>query len=279
MPKRKRQRRPLTLRTPAGLSPLQKAALKEARAAAEIEAHARLLKAPRYASDVVRPDTIEGRERLRRVARGLSNNPPPKDKSGPRHREALISFVKRFDYTRFEKEICDVWRHWVQHSDRVLDPSDPVRPWIPRTEWDLVEENARAEGLSGEQYLDREALKELHIYCRKHGIPLEPGPEHAVAGRETRVRGKGRGRRRRMRQEPRPLTPKQTEAMQIVGECEGDLAEAARKVGICRKSLAERYSAALKKIGLTAAQYLKPKTVSLPRDRRGQVAVAAPPEE
>ena len=62
-------------------------------------------------------------------------------------------------------------------------------------------------------------------------------------------------------------------------ECQGNCTEAARRLGICRKSFMECYTAARKKMGEKATRQPKPRTVSLPSDRRGQVAVAAPPEE
>jgi predicted DNA-binding protein (UPF0251 family) len=75
-------------------------------------------------------------------------------------------------------------------------------------------------------------------------------------------------RRRRMTDAPpRPLTAKQTEAVQIVGECKGNLAEAARRLGIDRATLKERYEAASEKLGKRAVKHA---TKSLPTDRRGQ---------
>jgi predicted DNA-binding protein (UPF0251 family) len=83
--------------------------------------------------------------------------------------------------------------------------------------------------------------------------------------------GTKRQRRKRRRRKsgaaPRPLTAKQTEAAQIVGECKGNLAEAARRLGIDRKTLQERYEGALSKLG---RQAVKHRVQSLPLDRRGQ---------
>jgi hypothetical protein len=97
-------------------------------------------------------------------------------------------------------------------------------------------------------------------------------------GRKEMGDAGGGGRRPRRRRRPpldpkiRPVTPKQTEAVQIVGECQGNLAAAARKLGIDRKTLKERYDAACKKLGIAATKH---RTRALPKDRRGQEDVAA----
>lgn len=78
-------------------------------------------------------------------------------------------------------------------------------------------------------------------------------------------------RRRRAERPAKPLTAKQTEALQIVGECKGNLAEAAGRLGIDRKSLKERYDTALKKLGRTHLKYV---TEQIRQDLRGQANVA-----
>lgn len=82
--------------------------------------------------------------------------------------------------------------------------------------------------------------------------------------------GPGTPRKRRRRKTdaaPRPLTPKQTEVVQIVGECKGNLAEAARRLGIDRATVEEYYEAANKKLGKQAVKHA---TRNLPTDKRGQ---------
>jgi hypothetical protein len=86
----------------------------------------------------------------------------------------------------------------------------------------------------------------------------------------------GKAPARRHRRPPltpkaRPLTGRQCEVVQIVGECKGNLAEAAKRLGIDRKSLKESYDAAMEKLG--RAGIPKSKTKRLPVDLRGQVAV------
>ena len=67
----------------------------------------------------------------------------------------------------------------------------------------------------------------------------------------------------------RALTSAQTAAIQIVGECKGNIAEAARRLGKDRKTVEESYRTGLLKLNKTAF-WNKGKTRLLPRDRRGQ---------
>jgi len=81
-------------------------------------------------------------------------------------------------------------------------------------------------------------------------------------------------KRRRPSLEVRSLTPRQVEVMQIASECETNLAETARRMGLHRKTVEQHYRAACKKLGIKAVTG-KPKTHSIPLDRRGQEDVAA----
>jgi len=89
--------------------------------------------------------------------------------------------------------------------------------------------------------------------------------ERAVA-REWR-----KGRRNAERQ-LQPLTDRQLEVLRVVGECEENFSEAARRLGLDRKTVRQHYQAAMKKLGRAARGH---KTTRLPVDRRGQTAVAA----
>jgi hypothetical protein len=88
------------------------------------------------------------------------------------------------------------------------------------------------------------------------------------------LKGKGKKRIRRQSKprEPRPLTAKEVEAVQIVGECKGNIAEAARRLGKDRKTVDEAYKSGLGKLG---KEPVKRGTQTLPRDRRGQTYLAA----
>lgn len=76
-------------------------------------------------------------------------------------------------------------------------------------------------------------------------------------------------KRRRRQGDPKQvaLTPKQTEAVQIYGECKGNFAAAARRLGIDRKSFKERYDAAAGKLGSKAVKHA---TTQIASDKRGQ---------
>jgi DNA-binding CsgD family transcriptional regulator len=97
---------------------------------------------------------------------------------------------------------------------------------------------------------------------------LRPLPkELAAASRKRHPR-----RRKRPPTTGRPLSEKQIEAMQIVGDCKGNLAEAARRLGKDPKTVRQHYNAALRKLGKAAVKHA---TRALPSDRRGQVNLSA----
>jgi predicted DNA-binding protein (UPF0251 family) len=81
-----------------------------------------------------------------------------------------------------------------------------------------------------------------------------------------------RRRRPPLARKVRPLTPKQTEAVQIVGECKGSFADAARRMGLDRKTVRQHYYAGMKKMGRAIGK--KPKTERLSQDSRGQATVS-----
>lgn len=85
--------------------------------------------------------------------------------------------------------------------------------------------------------------------------------------------------RRQRQRSPRPLTAKQTEVVQIVGECKGNIADAARRLDLNRKTVAEQYEAAIGKLGeagnpIKLAMRRINHPSRLPFDRRGQSDVA-----
>jgi predicted DNA-binding protein (UPF0251 family) len=79
-------------------------------------------------------------------------------------------------------------------------------------------------------------------------------------------------RRRTPLREARPLTPKEVEALQLLGEHKGNYTAAAKVAGISRTALIKRYKKAIKKLPRSAAvMKKKPTTQPLPLDHRGQV--------
>jgi hypothetical protein len=98
-----------------------------------------------------------------------------------------------------------------------------------------------------------------------------------LSAAEAKGGGAGRKRKSRKRQsaKPRPVTPAQAEAVQIVGECKGNMSEAARRLGKDPKTVRQNYRAGLRNVGMSAAVLnQKPKTQNLPHDRRGQVIIS-----
>ena len=89
--------------------------------------------------------------------------------------------------------------------------------------------------------------------------------------RPTFGQKKTANKRRRLRRKPSSLTPKQTEAFAIVQECKGNIAEAARRLGLDYSTVKQHYDVACEKAGYKAA---KPKTTRLRHDKRGQVNIA-----
>jgi predicted DNA-binding protein (UPF0251 family) len=92
----------------------------------------------------------------------------------------------------------------------------------------------------------------------------------AAGGGKPTAQRRGGGRKRKSSVDIK-LTGKQLEASQIVAECKGDIAEAARRLGKDRATVEQHYSAAMKKLGKTVVKHA---TTQLPSDRRGQVNIA-----
>ena len=84
----------------------------------------------------------------------------------------------------------------------------------------------------------------------------------------------GKGKRSKGRRKPpvKPLTAKQAEAVQIVGECKGNIVDAARKLGKDPATVRQAYQAAMAKLGQKAP--VKHQTKAAPTDRRGGADVS-----
>lgn len=100
-----------------------------------------------------------------------------------------------------------------------------------------------------------------------------PDLAKAVAVAVVDSANKGGKRRRKRQSKPNPPTDKEVEALYTVGECKGNIAEAARRLGKHRKTVQEQSQAALRKTGVRASM-MKPKTESISSDRRGQADIA-----
>ena len=81
-----------------------------------------------------------------------------------------------------------------------------------------------------------------------------------------------RKRRRQTPKAPAPLTPRQAEAVHLVGEHKGNMAAAARAAGVSRTAIEKLYRKAMEKLGKKAVERIK--TQALPIDKRGQANLA-----
>lgn len=80
-------------------------------------------------------------------------------------------------------------------------------------------------------------------------------------------------RRRRRGPDVQKLTVKQRVAIEIVADCQGDFAKAARRLGKDRKTVKQHYDAGMKKMGEAIGR--KPKVKSLPTGSRGESEATA----
>ncbi len=85
---------------------------------------------------------------------------------------------------------------------------------------------------------------------------------------------KKRKRRRQAAKGPTPITSKQTEALQLVGEHKGNVTAAAKAAGISRTAMTNRYNKALAKLGKKAVKQIK--TQALPTDHHGHSTIPDP---
>jgi len=91
---------------------------------------------------------------------------------------------------------------------------------------------------------------------------LQPAPAN---------KAKGARKRRHQKRQPKALTPKQSRAVEVVAEHEGNLTAAAKAIGVDRTTIKQHVDAANKKLGMAASAHLKPKTRDLSHDSRGQL--------
>jgi len=109
--------------------------------------------------------------------------------------------------------------------------------------------------------------------CSVH-LPPEMLRVHVLKSAEPAAGPVGKTKRRRRKTDaaPRPITAKQAEAVQIVGECKGNITEAARRLGVSAKTVRQNYQAGLGKLGRKAVKHA---TQRLPSDKRGQDNVSS----
>jgi hypothetical protein len=146
-------------------------------------------------------------------------------------------------------ELGEHARDWILCDDDYLDQLDR------RARWLFDELRIDLEQLAAEVSVD------LHQW-------REPD--------ERRQTPKRKHRRRATPRKSIPLTPEQTEAMQLVGEHKGNIAAAARAAGKSRAAMDKLYRKAMAKLGKKTVKHF---TQRLPTDARGQETIAADEEE
>lgn len=119
------------------------------------------------------------------------------------------------------------------------------------------------------QALAAERLRRVHeIALRRELNDIEAEYAEVARAEGAKTAKQKRRRRRRVPAETRPLTPKQIEALTIVGECCGNKKKAAENLGIDRKSLTDRLEGAWKKLGAAEQRHLE-KNWQRPGEFRG----------
>lgn len=146
----------------------------------------------------------------------------------------------RDEKANFNDVFCSLWRHWLPTKDDKFEYRRFQRPRLDLTYANYIRAFA-------------EFVADLTPAKTAHGV-------------------KPPRRRRRSTPQPKPLTARQTEAMKHHGDCQGKIAEIARRMGVVRKTAAQHVKAAFTKLGKNVPT--KAKTTSLKTDRRGQADVA-----
>ncbi len=118
-----------------------------------------------------------------------------------------------------------------------------------------------------------EIIRVVALHRSEQVAPAKPKQDGPAEQAAVSVDTQKQRRRGTAPRKPRPLTARQAEVVQIVGECKGVIAVAARQLGRDRKTVAEIYKAAMAKLGKSVVRS-KDKTRLLPRDKRGQEAVS-----
>jgi predicted DNA-binding protein (UPF0251 family) len=92
----------------------------------------------------------------------------------------------------------------------------------------------------------------------------------AGTGQLPTTSGRQKRRRRTNPRKPRPLTPKESEAVHLVGEHKGKVAAAAKVAGKSRQAMQKLYDKAMKKLGKSVFRHA---TQAIPSDLRGQSTI------
>lgn len=120
-----------------------------------------------------------------------------------------------------------------------------------------------------------------HVVAAKWTLSIEAGKWARRNGQSDLAAGaaeRGRGNRARRRKPPaaitiRAFTSRQNEALKVVGECNGNFAEAGKRMGMSRQAVKQHHDAARRKLEAINVGVVDGKLkidIGLPKDRRGQ---------
>lgn len=156
-------------------------------------------------------------------------------------------------------------------EEHIFKPRGPFKAWFSWLKREVAE--ALTGPTEAESIRLEITLRSLLDMMRQD--MLVAGVPHSVA------RWKSKARKRRPSSRHATITDVQAHTLQIVGECNGNFAEAARKLGKDQKTVREAYEAGMRKLGAQTAKTLNQlrrteRPTSLPEDSRGQVNACAP---
>jgi transposase-like protein len=190
--------------------------------------------------------------------------------------------LSTWEFCESERVVREAVATLYAHAANVLPfrgrPAAEVLSWFPAAPSGTVSQESDAEFIqrvTSEQ--TRKRLLDLRsdllgFIERVSRAPLSVLAAGATASNDQKHAPSRRIRRRKSDRKPRPLTPKQAEAVQLVSEHKGNVAAAARAAGVSRSVMYRQYEAGMKKLA-KAGSNPKVKTVPLPQDRRGQASV------
>lgn len=155
------------------------------------------------------------------------------------------------DAQAFERRVVD----WAESGSQLVYPGGH-----PTEAMQIVDDDALMKWSADGALLQRELNRFLS------------GP----AGDEPKTKATQRTSKRRRTIYAKPLTPTQSRALELYGECNGRICEIARRMGVKHPTVNQHLKAAWRKLPELAPKNTKAskKRTTLPADKKGQVAIA-----
>ncbi len=172
---------------------------------------------------------------------------------GDRALDAAPDDVTRNQVIRSRSLACDLVRMLNTCGDL---NSVPCRNW-PTTERNIVEELTKLKSRFAELGYGEQRAEPVAVTATG-----STKPEAAKVNR-TRPRN-----RRPAKSPPKALTDRQSESLRLYGECNGNMSEVARRMGVAPPTAMQHYDAANVKLGITLSE--RARTTRLAADQHGQ---------